>query len=80
MISGAKTNEMVERAKLAVQRLSHRITDIDKESKSNMKINFLLENRFTLWKAYVLDRSLIITSLGALLTYGILIGTLDMES
>ncbi|GBN21375.1 hypothetical protein AVEN_219696-1 [Araneus ventricosus] len=41
----------------------------------NLKAN-CLRNSLTLWKMYVVDRSLAITCLGSLLTYGILLGTL----
>ncbi|GBN70144.1 hypothetical protein AVEN_6371-1 [Araneus ventricosus] len=34
----------------------------------------------TLWKIYTVDRSLVIASLGTLLTYGILIGTLGKDN
>ncbi|GIX92204.1 hypothetical protein CDAR_262141 [Caerostris darwini] len=80
MISAAATNELAERAKQAAQRLSCGIAKRDKDSAARLKTDLLLENRLTLWKIYIFSRSLIITSFGTLLTYGILLGTLGKEN
>ncbi|GIX92628.1 hypothetical protein CEXT_254921 [Caerostris extrusa] len=79
-VSAAATNELAERAKQAVQRLSCGIAKRDKDSAARLKTDLLLENRLTLWKIYIFSRSLVITSFGTLLTYGILLGTLGKEN
>ncbi|GIY87725.1 RNA-directed DNA polymerase from mobile element jockey [Caerostris extrusa] len=69
MISAAATNEMAERAKQVAQRLSCGIVNGYKDTEARVKTDLLLENRLTLWKIYIFNRSLIITSFGTLLTY-----------
>ncbi|GFS41912.1 uncharacterized protein TNIN_68911 [Trichonephila inaurata madagascariensis] len=78
MISASMTNEMAKKAKDTLQCLKYRFSrDL---RKTKLQEVLTKENNLTLWKIYVVDRSLLITSFGTLLTYGILIGTLGEES
>ncbi|GFQ97615.1 uncharacterized protein TNCT_101351 [Trichonephila clavata] len=76
MISACMTNELASKVKCVVQCLPYRSSLQDPQRKFKFNKDLNQENSLTLWKAYVMDRSLIITSIGTLLTYGILIGTL----
>ncbi|GFU13153.1 uncharacterized protein NPIL_357541 [Nephila pilipes] len=80
MISAAKVNEEADKATAAAQCLPYRISNRHQEIKFTLKGSFVQNNRLTLWNIYVLDRSLIINCFGALLTYGILLGTLGKET
>ncbi|GFQ65076.1 uncharacterized protein TNCT_222751 [Trichonephila clavata] len=74
MISASMTNEMEKKARNTIKGVKCRIPRDLRETK--FKEVYTKENNLTLWKIYVLDRSLLITSFGTLLTYGILIGAL----
>ncbi|GFV29858.1 uncharacterized protein TNCV_2083231 [Trichonephila clavipes] len=76
MISASMTNELTSKVKCVMQCLPHRSSIQDPQRKFKFKKDLSQENSLTLWKVYVMDRFLIITSIGTLLTYGILIGTL----
>ncbi|GBM00134.1 hypothetical protein AVEN_176381-1 [Araneus ventricosus] len=76
MIPAVSTNEKYHQLG---QCLSHRIPQQDKDLEFEFKKYFNKGSCLTLWKIYTLDRSLIITSLGTLLTYGILIGNLGSD-
>ncbi|GFR12352.1 uncharacterized protein TNCT_357811 [Trichonephila clavata] len=78
MISACMTNEMAENVKNTLLCMKYRFSHDLRETK--FKEISTKENNLTLWKMYVLDRSLLITSFGTVLTYGILIGTLGEES
>ncbi|GIX70962.1 uncharacterized protein CDAR_505091 [Caerostris darwini] len=78
MIFASMTNEKAAEAKLIIRYVvRHFYPEIRRKIKC--KSNIVLENNLTLWKIYVFDRSLIITSFGCLLTYGILLATLGKE-
>ncbi|GFR18405.1 uncharacterized protein TNCT_28821 [Trichonephila clavata] len=78
MISACMTNEMAEKIKSTLLCMKYRFPPDLRETK--LKEVSLKESKLTLWKIYVMDRSLLITCFGTLLTYGILIGTLGEES
>ncbi|GFS43323.1 uncharacterized protein TNIN_368331 [Trichonephila inaurata madagascariensis] len=79
MIPACMTNEMEIKARNTVKYyLKCKISHVLRETK--FKEVDPKESNLTLWKIYVLDRSLLITSFGTLLTCGILIGTLGEES
>ncbi|GBM03303.1 hypothetical protein AVEN_142583-1 [Araneus ventricosus] len=77
MISGALTNEAERNTHRILQRLYHKF------SRHHLKFKFqetaTVQGTLTLWKIYVLDRSLIVSSFAALITYGILIGSLGKK-
>ncbi|GFS43328.1 uncharacterized protein TNIN_368341 [Trichonephila inaurata madagascariensis] len=77
MISASMANEMEKKARSSIKCLKCRVSRDLRETK--FKAVCTKESSLTLWKIYVLDRSLLITSFGTLLTYGILIGTLGEE-
>ncbi|GIY77734.1 uncharacterized protein CEXT_324621 [Caerostris extrusa] len=79
MISAALTNEMASQAQNVMKRLPYKLPMHYEEIKSKIKKNFIRDNSLTLWKFYVLDRSISIASIGTLLTYGILLGTLGKD-
>ncbi|GIX81305.1 hypothetical protein CEXT_532251 [Caerostris extrusa] len=78
MISASMTNEKAAKAKLIIQCLL-RNCHLETRMRIKYEKNIAMENNLTLWKIYVFDRSLLITSLGSLLTYGILLATLGRE-
>ncbi|GFY52836.1 uncharacterized protein TNIN_412701 [Trichonephila inaurata madagascariensis] len=73
MISASKTNEMAKETHSTLQCLKGRFPLNLKRTK--FKEVCTRKSNLTLWKIYVLDRPLLITSFGTLLTYGFLIGT-----
>ncbi|GFW25951.1 uncharacterized protein TNCV_1329071 [Trichonephila clavipes] len=78
MISASMTNEMAEEVKSSLLCIKYRFPPDLRETK--LKEVCTKKSNLTLWKIYVMDRSVLITSFGTLLTYGILIGTLGEEN
>ncbi|GFY58270.1 uncharacterized protein TNIN_142841 [Trichonephila inaurata madagascariensis] len=76
MLSASVTNELANKVKCVVRCLPYQDAIQDPKRKFKLKKYLNQDNSLTLWKVYVMDWSLIITSIGTLLTYGILIGTL----
>ncbi|GFT30225.1 uncharacterized protein TNCV_3466821 [Trichonephila clavipes] len=76
MLSASFTNEITEEATRRIQCLLCRIPTAKREIKCNLKDDLTQPNSLTLWKIYVMDRSLIISSYASLLTFGILLGAL----
>ncbi|GBM00165.1 hypothetical protein AVEN_176405-1 [Araneus ventricosus] len=76
MFPGSIVNE---KAKYVSHCLLYRIPNNEEYLKCEFKKDLKQEKCLTLWKIYALSRSLIIASLGTLVTYGILIGTLGKE-
>ncbi|GFY42166.1 hypothetical protein TNIN_205751 [Trichonephila inaurata madagascariensis] len=76
MLSASLTNELTEEATRRMQCLLCRIPAAKREIKCNLKDDLTQPNSLTLWKIYVMDRSLIISSYASLLTFGILLGAL----
>ncbi|GFR24805.1 uncharacterized protein TNCT_271101 [Trichonephila clavata] len=79
VISGSASNEQANKVKILVQCLPY------ETGNNQQKINFfkktLLQNNvLTLWKIYVMDRSLLICIFGTLLTYGMMLGSLGQEN
>ncbi|GFR14421.1 hypothetical protein TNCT_471 [Trichonephila clavata] len=79
MASASVTNELASKVKCVMQCLP-RSSIQNPQRKFKFKKDLKQDNSLTLWKVYVMDRSLIITSIGTLLTYGILIGTLGKDT
>ncbi|GIY78241.1 uncharacterized protein CEXT_215061 [Caerostris extrusa] len=78
LISASMTNEKAAKAKLIIQcMLLH--CHLETPMKIKYDKNIALESNLTSWKIYVFDRSLLFTSFGCLLTYGILLGTLGRD-
>ncbi|GBN40316.1 hypothetical protein AVEN_155473-1 [Araneus ventricosus] len=76
MISGIRTNESANETESKIQDLVKKLRKNYKEmSKLDTDLN---EEDYTLslWKMHILDRRLVVSSVGTLLTYGILLGTL----
>ncbi|GFS58265.1 uncharacterized protein NPIL_662111 [Nephila pilipes] len=80
MVSASITNELANKAKSVMQCLPYRNLTQDLKKKYKFKKDLNQGNCLTLWNIYVMDRSLVITSVGTLLTYGILIGTLGKNT
>ncbi|GFS44561.1 uncharacterized protein TNIN_432991 [Trichonephila inaurata madagascariensis] len=80
IISASITNELATKMKHFVGRLPYIFPTRHQEIKFKLKQNLMQENYLTLWKTYVLDRSLAIASFGVLLTYGFLINNLREDS
>ncbi|GIY96173.1 uncharacterized protein CEXT_146231 [Caerostris extrusa] len=79
IISGSLTNEAANEVTGLIQCLPYRLPTQRKEMEFSIKGDLIEDNSLTLWKFYVLSRSLLLSSLGTLLTYGILLGTLGKE-
>ncbi|GBO22103.1 hypothetical protein AVEN_180232-1 [Araneus ventricosus] len=77
MVPASISNEAAKRAKRVVMSLPSPTND--EELKFEIQKCFFQENFLSLWNIYSLDRSLIITAFGTLLTYGILLATLGKE-
>ncbi|GIY77166.1 uncharacterized protein CDAR_17371 [Caerostris darwini] len=78
MISASTTNEKGDEAKSILQcLLKHFHPEI--RMKIKYEKNMASKGNLTLWKMHVFDRSLVITTLGCLLTYGILLANLGSE-
>ncbi|GFS33359.1 uncharacterized protein NPIL_428391 [Nephila pilipes] len=78
--SAALTNESINETKTFMHSLKCKIPLLFQEIDLNCTRNVLHSSSLTLWKIYEIDRSLLFSCIGALLTYGILIGTLGKES
>ncbi|GFY49324.1 uncharacterized protein TNIN_373661 [Trichonephila inaurata madagascariensis] len=79
MISGSASNELANEVRVLMQCLPRK--SVGKEQSINFFKKTLLQgNGLTLWKIYVMDRSLVICTLGTLLTYGIMLGTLGQTN
>lgn len=65
-----------EQANFLMQSMFCRIPASDSKLKLDFEVICKKHASLTLWKIYVFDRSLIVASLGCLLTYGILFGTI----
>nr|GBN99162.1 hypothetical protein AVEN_109244-1 [Araneus ventricosus] len=70
MISGSITNEEANDTSNFLKKRYNKDFKIPK-----LEVDFS-QYSLTIWKIYKLDRSLIISSFGTLLTFGILLGTL----
>lgn len=76
MVSASIINEISERTRCTFHGLPYRHLAHKEELKNMLKKDFQHRVNLTLWNIYVVDKLLIITSLGTLLTYGILLGSL----
>ncbi|GFS43337.1 uncharacterized protein TNIN_368381 [Trichonephila inaurata madagascariensis] len=79
IISGSASNELANEVRVLIQCLPR------ESAKNEQNINFfkktlLQDNGLTLWKIYVMDRSLLISLFGTLLSYGIMLGTLGQTN
>ncbi|GFT34811.1 uncharacterized protein TNCV_3241331 [Trichonephila clavipes] len=75
MTAGSASNELGKEVKIQMQ--SFPIESAENQPKMNFRKKALLpDNNLTLWKIYVMDRSLVVSTFGTVLTYGIMIGTL----
>ncbi|GFQ95778.1 hypothetical protein TNCT_205291 [Trichonephila clavata] len=69
------SNELANKVKIYMQCLPLETAE-NPPKMSFFKKTLLQENGLTLWKIYVMDRSLVIGTFGTFLTYGILLGSL----
>ncbi|GFT36404.1 uncharacterized protein NPIL_327271 [Nephila pilipes] len=76
LFPAAVSNEASIRAHDIVRSLPSYIREHYKELKMSIRRRFKRNTSLTLWKIYIIDKSLLISVLGTLLTYGILFGTL----
>ncbi|GBM93615.1 hypothetical protein AVEN_202564-1 [Araneus ventricosus] len=74
--SASITNEAKDKTKRIINSLPYRIPALCKQIRCMIKGNYEQDNSLTLWNFCVLNRSTLTTSVGTLLTYGILLGTL----
>ncbi|GFU90750.1 hypothetical protein TNCV_3781851 [Trichonephila clavipes] len=74
------TNELLAKTKNGFRCMTYRISAPHLEIRRRLKEYLTREIHLTLWKIYVMDMPLVITSFGALLTYGMLLGTLGKTS
>ncbi|GFS47543.1 uncharacterized protein NPIL_86191 [Nephila pilipes] len=76
MVSASTVNETAKKVKRVINSLPGVMPKHCSEIEMLNKRVSRHENILTMWNICVLDRSLILSSLGTLLTYGILLGTL----
>ncbi|GFR12349.1 hypothetical protein TNCT_357801 [Trichonephila clavata] len=76
MVSMSITNEWRKQAKTHMLYTSCMIPKDQWDIKNSFKKVLVQENILSLWGIFVVNRSLLIASIGTLLTYGILIGNL----
>ncbi|GFQ71566.1 uncharacterized protein TNCT_202481 [Trichonephila clavata] len=77
VVPASAVNDALITLKKALKPLLGKIPHHFKESLMIINNEGLDEMSLTLWKIYKIDRSLIISAMGTLLTYGILVATLD---
>ncbi|GBO43551.1 hypothetical protein AVEN_179687-1 [Araneus ventricosus] len=81
ILSASLANEMAIKPKGFAQFLPCRLpTLLNPQFQSMLKEIGIQKYRLTLWQFYVLRRSILLASIGTLLTYGILLGTLGKHS
>ncbi|GFT33507.1 uncharacterized protein NPIL_668931 [Nephila pilipes] len=80
LVSGSSANTGAEGAKEAVMSLPGIFPKWYNELKAILRKDCKQKPCLTLWKIYKIDRSLIITAMGVLMNYGILIATLGTVS
>ncbi|GFS55661.1 uncharacterized protein TNIN_294311 [Trichonephila inaurata madagascariensis] len=80
LVSATTTNELIDKTNNIVRCVTYRIPTPQQGLRRLLKENLTRENHLTLWKIYVMDRPLVITCFGSLLTYGMLLGTLGKPS
>ncbi|GBM44735.1 hypothetical protein AVEN_103198-1 [Araneus ventricosus] len=76
ILSAAAVNEAAEMAKSKIMFMECWIPQSCRDSKIYLRQKLKPKVEMTLWKIYNVDKSLLISSLGSLLTYGMLLGTL----
>ncbi|GBM12395.1 hypothetical protein AVEN_211576-1 [Araneus ventricosus] len=76
MLSAAAANEAAEMVKSTVKLMGSWIPKPYRDSDMYLRQRLKPRVEMTLWKMYKVDKSLFINSLGTLLTYGMLLGTL----
>ncbi|KAF8778341.1 hypothetical protein HNY73_015072 [Argiope bruennichi] len=76
MLSAAFTNEASKLAKDVIVSLPSFYPNYEKELKICIGQRFTQDVDLSLWKIYRIDKPLFISTLGTLLTYGVLLGTL----
>ncbi|GFY58009.1 uncharacterized protein TNIN_266971 [Trichonephila inaurata madagascariensis] len=79
LISASLTNETSSKTKNFMKNVPYRIPKGSERIKYMLRKNSVQEYSLTLWKIYIIDRSLIITCFGTLLTYGMLIEALGKQ-
>ncbi|GFS75167.1 uncharacterized protein TNCV_718901 [Trichonephila clavipes] len=80
MVSASVTNELANKVRRVIECLPYQNSTQDPKRIFRFKKVLNHEDSLTLWKVYAMDRSLVFTSIGTLLTYGILIGTLGKDA
>ncbi|GBN66103.1 hypothetical protein AVEN_204400-1 [Araneus ventricosus] len=76
MLSAAAANKASEMARSTVKLMGSWIPQPYRDSDMYLRQRLKPSVHMTLWKIYKIDKSLLINSLGTLLTYGMLLGTL----
>ncbi|GBN07221.1 hypothetical protein AVEN_4330-1 [Araneus ventricosus] len=76
MLSASAVNEAAEKAESNIMFRENWNSHPCRDSKTYLRQNPKRSVEMTLWKIYKVDKSLLISSLGTLLTYGMLLGTL----
>ncbi|GFR10062.1 uncharacterized protein TNCT_534451 [Trichonephila clavata] len=76
MISASTTNELSRKIRSIVKNVALQISSKCQTLGLILRRNSYQHFTLTLWKIYAVDKALIISTLGTLLTYGMLLGTL----
>ncbi|GFU13519.1 uncharacterized protein NPIL_435261 [Nephila pilipes] len=80
LVSGSSANRAAELTKEAIMSLPGMFQKSYNELKVILRKNCKQQVCLTLWKIYKIDRSLIITAMGTLMNYGILVATIGSVS
>ncbi|GBN67623.1 hypothetical protein AVEN_158657-1 [Araneus ventricosus] len=76
LLPAASVNEAAKAARDVVISLPSWYPNNYRPLKLHIRRHFMQELSLTLWKIYRIDKPLVISALGSLLSYGILVGTL----
>ncbi|KAF8796886.1 hypothetical protein HNY73_001217 [Argiope bruennichi] len=79
MIPAAIANEAAEDARHIIVSSTVLLQQRYKESTTYLLQRYKPKVAFTLWKIYKIKKSLLINALGALVTYGVLMGTIGRD-
>ncbi|GFR25257.1 hypothetical protein TNCT_67981 [Trichonephila clavata] len=74
------TNALLAKTENGFRCMTYRISTAHQEIRRRLKEYLTRETRLTLWNIYLMDFPLVITSFGALFTYGMLLATLGKTS
>ncbi|GBM03288.1 hypothetical protein AVEN_142572-1 [Araneus ventricosus] len=76
ILSAALTNEAANSAREEILSFPIWFSEYDMTSKKQVRQRFKKKVALTLWKIYIIDKSLLVSASGTLITYGFLMGSM----